>query len=86
MTWHLGCTYNLSASHNKVVGLQGDELKIAITPPTEGKANPHLSKSLSQQFKVAKRQVAPEKGELCRHKQVRVHSSTVIPQDIEALT
>lgn len=74
------------ASRDKIVGLHGDELKIAITaPPVDGKANAHLSKYLAKQFRVAKGLITIEKGEQGRHKQVRVHSPIQIPQEIEAI-
>ena len=74
------------ASRDKIVGLHGEELKIAITaPPVDGKANAHLSKFLAKQFKVAKGLIEIEKGELGRHKQVRVHSPSHIPADIKAI-
>ncbi|MDG3087114.1 DUF167 family protein YggU [Vibrio hannami] len=74
------------ASRDKIVGLHGEELKIAITaPPVDGKANAHLTKVLSKQFKVAKGQIDIEKGELGRHKQVRIHSPALIPSEIQAL-
>jgi hypothetical protein len=74
------------ASRDQIVGLHGDELKIAITaPPVDGKANSHLTKYLSKQFKVAKGQIDIEKGELGRHKQVRIHSPGLIPESIQAL-
>ncbi|RJX65238.1 YggU family protein [Vibrio sinensis] len=74
------------ASRDKIVGLHGDELKIAITaPPVDGKANAHLSKYLAKQFKVAKGLITIEKGEQGRHKQVRVQSPIQIPQEIEAI-
>ncbi|ELR65317.1 Hypothetical protein C942_01104 [Photobacterium marinum] len=74
------------ASRDKIVGLHGDELKVAITaPPVDGKANAHLSKYLAKQFRVAKGQVVIEKGELGRHKQVRVESPREIPQVISEL-
>lgn len=74
------------ASRDKIVGLHGDEIKIAITaPPVDGKANSHLSKYLSKQFKVAKGQVVIEKGELGRHKQVRIIQPMVIPALINEL-
>ncbi len=66
--------------------MHGEELKIAITaPPVDGKANAHLTKFLAKQFKVAKGLIEIEKGELGRHKQVRIHSPQVIPQPIEAI-
>ena len=74
------------ASRDKIIGLHGEELKIAITaPPVDGKANAHLTKYLSKQFKVAKGLVKIEKGELGRHKQVRICSPGQIPNEIEAI-
>lgn len=74
------------ASRDQIVGLHGDELKIAITaPPVDGKANAHLTKYLAKQFKVAKGLVKIEKGELGRHKQIRVISPSLIPESIEDL-
>ena len=74
------------ASRDKIIGLHGEELKIAITaPPVDGKANAHLSKYLAKQFKVAKGLINIEKGELGRHKQVRITSPSQIPTEIEAI-
>ncbi|CAM3022475.1 DUF167 family protein YggU [Vibrio mytili] len=74
------------ASRDKLVGLHGDELKIAITaPPVDGKANTHLTKFLAKQFKVAKGGVHIEKGELGRHKQIRIESPTQIPAEVKAI-
>ncbi|EGU41661.1 hypothetical protein VII00023_16791 [Vibrio ichthyoenteri ATCC 700023] len=74
------------ASRDKIVGLHGEEVKIAITaPPVDGKANAHLTKYLAKQFKVAKGLVKIEKGELGRHKQVRIATPSQIPTEIEAI-
>ncbi|MBD1576236.1 YggU family protein [Vibrio sp. S11_S32] len=74
------------ASRDQIVGLHGEELKIAITaPPVDGKANAHLSKYLAKQFKVSKGSICIEKGELGRHKQVRVCSPKLIPDTIAEL-
>ncbi|MEZ8040049.1 DUF167 family protein YggU [Vibrio sp. 1F263] len=74
------------ASRDKIVGLHGEELKIAITaPPVDGKANAHLAKYLAKQFKVAKGQITIEKGELGRHKQVRIYSPSQIPTEVKAI-
>ncbi len=74
------------ASRDQIVGLHGEELKVAITaPPVDGKANAHLTKYLAKLFKVAKGLVAIEKGELGRHKQVRIHAPQQIPDDIKAI-
>ncbi|MDB1124909.1 DUF167 family protein YggU [Vibrio algarum] len=74
------------ASRDNIVGLHGEELKIAITaPPVDGKANIYLTKFLSKQFKIAKSDIKIEKGELGRHKQVRICSPSQIPDIIKAL-
>jgi len=74
------------ASRDKIIGLHGEELKVAITaPPVDGKANAHLIKFLSKQFKVAKGNIEIEKGELGRHKQIKVHAPVQIPDTIQAL-
>lgn len=75
------------ASRDSIVGLHGDELKVAISaPPVDGQANAHLVKYLAKQFKVAKSQVIIEKGELGRHKQVRIMNPQNIPTNVAALT
>ncbi|EGR0743013.1 DUF167 family protein YggU [Vibrio cholerae] len=74
------------ASRDSIVGLHGEELKVAITaPPIDGKANVHLSKYLAKLCKVAKGSVVIEKGELGRHKQVRILQPSQIPAEITAL-
>lgn len=74
------------ASRDQIVGLHGEELKIAITaPPVDGKANAHLTKYLAKQFKVAKSAIKIEKGELGRHKHIRIMSPILIPPEIENL-
>ncbi|MBD0788597.1 YggU family protein [Vibrio sp. Y2-5] len=74
------------ASRDSIVGLHGEELKIAITaPPVDGKANAHLTKYLAKQCKVAKGLIEIEKGELGRHKQIRIISPSEIPKEIQAV-
>lgn len=74
------------ASRDGLVGLHGDELKVAITaPPVDGQANTHLVKFLAKQFKVAKSQISIEKGELGRHKQVRITNPQNIPAEVAVL-
>jgi len=74
------------ASRDTIVGIHGDELKIAITaPPVDGKANAHLAKFLAKQCKVAKGLIEIEKGELGRHKQIRIIAPTAIPEVIQAI-
>jgi uncharacterized protein (TIGR00251 family) len=74
------------ASRDSLVGLHGDEIKIAITaPPVDGKANIHLAKFLAKQFKVAKRQITIEKGVLGRHKQIRIRNPGQLPELIQTV-
>ncbi|MEZ8144415.1 YggU family protein [Enterovibrio norvegicus FF-33] len=74
------------ASRDQWMGIHGEEIKLAITaPPVDGKANAHLTKFLSKQFKVAKGHIAIEKGELGRHKQVRVKNPVIYPEAISNL-
>ena len=74
------------ASRDSIVGLHGDEVKVAITaPPVDGQANSHLIKYLAKQFKVAKGQVQIVRGELGRHKTVTVHAPKQLPQEIALL-
>lgn len=69
------------ASRDQWMGQHGEEIKLAITaPPVDGKANAHLTKFLSKQFKVAKGQIEIEKGELGRHKQVRIQRPVLTPE------
>ena len=73
------------ASRDSIVGLHGDEVKVAITaPPVDGQANSHLVKFLGKQFRVAKSQVVIEKGELGRHKQIKIINPQQIPPEIAA--
>ena len=74
------------ASKDQIVGLHDDELKITITaPPIDGQANAHLIKFIAKQFRVAKSQVIIEKGELGRHKQIKVIHPQQIPPEVAAL-
>lgn len=74
------------ASRDTIIGLHGDEVKVAITaPPVDGQANAHLVKYLAKQFRVAKSQVLIEKGELGRHKQVKILNPQQIPTEVAVL-
>ena len=74
------------ASRDSIVGLHGDELKVAITaPPVDGQANAHLVKFLAKQFRVAKNHVQIEKGDLGRHKHVKITHPQQIPSALAAL-
>ncbi|WP_276521631.1 DUF167 family protein YggU [Shewanella sairae] len=74
------------ASRDQIVGLHGEEIKIAITaPPVDGKANAHLTKYLSKAFKVPKGDIEIIKGQMGRHKQVKITTPKLIPIEIQNL-
>ncbi len=57
------------ASRNKVVGMQGEELKVALTaPPVDGAANKSCSAFLAKLCSVPKSYVRIVSGETSRHK------------------
>ena len=57
------------ASRNKVVGLQGQELKVALTaPPVDGAANKACCVFLAKFFRLPKSCVRLISGETSRHK------------------
>lgn len=61
------------ASRNKIVGLLGDALKVAIAAPAvEGAANKELVKFLSKTFKVPKSAVEFVGGETSKQKRIRL--------------
>lgn len=74
------------ASRDSWVALWGDEIKVAITaPPVDGKANAHLIKFVAKSFAVAKSAVILEKGELGRHKVLRVQGAKALPELVKTL-
>ncbi|MDG6897187.1 YggU family protein [Actinobacillus delphinicola] len=83
---HIRLFLQPKASKDQFVGIHNDELKITITaPPIDGKANEHLIKFLSKSFRVPKSAVILEKGELSRHKYVRIQAPKQIPEIIQRL-
>ncbi|CAH0532594.1 hypothetical protein VST7929_00433 [Vibrio stylophorae] len=83
--WLIPLYIQPKASRDAIMGMHGDELKIAITaPPIDGKANAHLVKYLAKQFGVAKSKVTVEKGELGRHKRVRITQPVKIPSALQS--
>lgn len=72
------------ASRDAVLGLHDNELKISVTaPPVDGKANQHLVKFLAKLVGVAKSKVTIVRGELSRHKQVKIEGVTELPSVFE---
>lgn len=74
------------ASRDQFVGLHGDALKLAITaPPVDGKANAYIIKLLASWFEVPKASVELVRGELSRHKTVRIAQPTRLPAVLASL-
>ena len=61
------------ASKNRIIGLYGDRIKLAITaPPVDGKANKEVCKVVAKLFKVPKTSVVITAGENSRRKCIAV--------------
>lgn len=70
------------ASRCRVVGLVGNELKVAITaPPVDGKANEFLRRYLAKEFKTSPSRITIVRGETSHHKEILISGARVIPQD-----
>ncbi|PLX79523.1 MAG: YggU family protein [Desulfuromonas sp.] len=66
------------ASKNRVVGLQGDELKVRLTsPPVDGAANKLCIQFFSKLFKTPKSSLEIVAGETSRHKRLLVRGANL---------
>ncbi len=77
------------ASKNRIVGLQGDELKVCLTsPPVAGEANKRCCAFFAKLFSVAKSEVALEAGEKSRHKRLLISGVSLaeVKRVLEALS
>jgi uncharacterized protein len=67
--WILAVRVQPRASRAKVVGMQADRLKIALTsPPVDGAANKALCQMIAKELRVAKGRVVLLRGERSREK------------------
>lgn len=72
------------ASRNEIVGLLGNEIKIALTaPPVDGKANDHLKKYLSKICKTPQSNIEILKGLTNKHKTVLIKEIREIPKELQ---
>jgi uncharacterized protein (TIGR00251 family) len=72
------------SSRNKVIGLQGEELKIALTaPPVDGAANKACCAFLAKLCSLPKSCVKLISGDASRHKRVLLESAGL--QEINCL-
>jgi len=68
------------SSQDQVVGILDDRLKVKITAaPVDGKANSHLVKYLSRQFKTPVSRISVLSGHSARNKQLLISCPAVIP-------
>jgi uncharacterized protein (TIGR00251 family) len=69
------------SSRDQISGLLDDRLRIKITAsPVQGKANNHLVKYLSRQFKTPASRISVLNGHSARNKQLLISRPTVIPE------
>ncbi|MDR1607322.1 MAG: DUF167 family protein [Deltaproteobacteria bacterium] len=76
------------SSKERLLGWQGEELKISLTaPPVEGAANAALTKYLARLLDIAASQVKVSSGQASRHKTVTIEGleSQEITRKIENL-
>lgn len=72
------------ASRNKIVGLQGEELKIALTaPPVDGAANKACCLFLAKLCRMPRSCVKMVSGDTSRHKRVLLEGAVL--QDASCL-
>lgn len=72
------------ASHDALVGVIGDCLKVRLTaPPVEGRANKHLIAYLARLFGVPKKSVILERGDTSQRKQLRIRSPKKLPENLD---
>jgi len=65
------------SSANRILGAQGDELRIKVTaPPVDSAANEALVKFLSKTLDCPRGSVEIAKGHTSRHKAIRLHGLT----------
>ncbi|MBF0456148.1 MAG: YggU family protein [Magnetococcales bacterium] len=71
--WLLDVRVQPRSSREKIIGIQGGRVKIALTsPPVEGAANRALCQLIAKALGVAKGRVTIVKGEKSREKRVCV--------------
>lgn len=72
------------ASRDQIVGMLGDEIKIAITaPPIDGKANEHLRRYIAKLCGTSYSKVTIIRGETSRHKTVKIEDYKKIPDELK---
>lgn len=81
--WVLSLYLQPGAKVTEPAGLHDGALKLRLNaPPVEGKANKALIAWLADWFEVPRNRVVLERGELSRHKRVRVCGSRRSPDGL----
>lgn len=79
----LDCSIQPRSNEDRIVGVVGDCLKIRVTaPPADGKANKHLIKFLSRQFKVRQGAITIVSGHASRQKRLCIEKPKRIPGEL----
>ena len=80
----LSCRVQPKASKDAFGDIDGDRVKMLITAqPVDGKANRHLIKFLSRQFKTPQNNIRIERGEHSRNKRVRISTPGRLPPELQ---
>jgi hypothetical protein len=81
--WLLSLYLQPGAKKTGPAGLHDGALKLRLAaPPVDGKANAALIAWLADWFGVPKNRITIERGELSRHKRVRVAGSRRLPETL----
>ncbi|MEZ5519437.1 MAG: DUF167 family protein [Gammaproteobacteria bacterium] len=82
----LFCRIQPRAREDAFVEIESDAVKIRLTAaPVDGKANQHLIKFLSRQFKTPQGNIQIEKGTTGRQKRVRIRAPKRLPPELGTL-
>ena len=80
----LNCRIQPKASADCFDGVDNDRLRVRIkAPPVDGKANQHLIKFLSRQFRTPQQGVTLESGHNGRNKRVRISNPRQLPPELD---
>jgi len=80
----LNCRIQPKANKDCFAGIKDEYLKICITaPPVDGKANKHLIKFLSKQFKAPQNNIRILLGQNSRDKRIRITAPKQLPPELK---
>ncbi|MEZ5490106.1 MAG: DUF167 family protein [Gammaproteobacteria bacterium] len=82
----LTCRIQPRARQDGFAEISQDAVKILITaPPVDGKANQHLIKFLSRQFKTPQSNIQIEQGAAGRSKRIRICAPKRLPPELQII-